>query len=242
MDSLRPNTTAIVLAAGRGTRMRSDMAKQFMDIGGKPLIYYSLETFEKSDVERIILVVPEESINFAGTELVDKYGFSKVKDIIAGGEERYDSVYAGLNALEKSGFPADGIVLVHDGARPLVSEEIIDRTIEGALEYGAAVAAVPVKDTIRESDGNGFAVSDLDRSRLWQTQTPQTFRFDILKEAYDKMFSFPQYKQGVTDDAMVAEAMLGTKVKIVDGSYTNIKVTTPEDIAITEAYLAHRDM
>ncbi len=237
MKNKKTAEAAIILAAGRGRRMHSDAPKQFMEVNGKPLIYYSLDAFQKSDADRIILVVPDEYLDFAQTGLVDRYGFSKVENIIAGGEERYDSVYAGLNVLGKSGFPADGIVLIHDGARPLVSGEIIDRTAEAALVYGAAVAAVPAKDTIRESDCDGFGVSTLDRSRLWQIQTPQTFRFDIIKDAYDKMFSSPSYRYGITDDAMAAETMLGTKVKIVEGSYTNIKVTTPEDIIIVKAFL-----
>lgn len=232
-------TAAIVLAAGHGRRMHTAVAKQFLLLNGKPLLYYALKAFEDSGIGRIVLVTGEEEIPYCRAEIVEKYALRGVTDIVAGGKERYHSVYAGLCALE-SVFPADGIVLIHDGARPLVDAGTISRTIEGAEEFGAAVAAVPVKDTIKAADAEEFAQTTLDRSALRQMQTPQTFRYDLVKAAYDRLFTDPAYEKGITDDAMVVETMLGHRVKLTEGSYRNLKVTTPEDLVIAEAFLRER--
>ncbi len=223
-------SAAIVLAAGQGKRMHSSVQKQFLLLDGKPLIFYGLDAFENSSVDQIVLVTGSDEISYCQTEIVEKYGFSKVTHIVSGGKERYHSVYEGLKAAEGADY-----VLIHDGARPLLTKEIISRTLKGAEEYGACVAGMPVKDTIKTVDSDGFVAATPDRSRLWQIQTPQAFSYQWIRQAYDKLFSREEYQQGITDDAMVLETMSSHRVKLIEGSYSNIKVTTPEDMAVAEA-------
>ena len=232
-------TAAIVLAAGQGKRMQSAIAKQFLLLNNEPVVCHSLRAFEESEVETIILVTGADEIQFCKDEIVEKYGFKKVSAIVAGGKERYHSVYEGLCALSGV-LDADGIVLIHDGARPMVTQEIIARTIEEAKAHGACVAAMPVKDTIKVADSNGFAAATLYRSTLWQIQTPQTFVYELVYGAYQKLLSDETYQKGITDDAMVVESMCGGSVKLVEGSYENIKVTTPEDMIVAESFLKKR--
>ena len=232
-------TAAIVLAAGQGKRMQSAVAKQFLLLNNEPVVCHSLRAFEESDVETIILVTGSDEIEYCREEIVKKYGFKKVSAIVAGGKERYHSVYEGFCALSGV-LAADGIVLIHDGARPMITQEIISRTIEAAKEHGACVAAMPVKDTIKVADADGFAEATLDRSTLWQVQTPQTFRYDLVFGAYKKLLSDEAYQKGITDDAMVVESMCGGSVKLVEGSYENIKVTTPEDMIVAESFQKRR--
>lgn len=232
-------TAAVVLAAGQGKRMQSAVAKQFLLLNGEPVVCHALRAFEESDVEAVVLVTGADEIEYCQKEIVEKYGFKKVICVTAGGKERYHSVYEGLDAL--SGVLAeDGIVLIHDGARPMVTGDIIKRTIEAAETYGACVAAMPVKDTIKVADSDGFAVMTPDRSTLWQMQTPQTFTYQLVYTAYQKLLSDSSYQKGITDDAMVVEAMTERRVKLVEGSYENIKVTTPEDMMIAESIMTHR--
>ena len=225
-------SAAIVLAAGQGKRMQSHVQKQFLLLDGRPLITYALEAFENSPVDQIILVAGPDEIRYCQEEIAEKYGFSKVTKVIAGGRERYHSVYEGLKAAEGAEY-----VLIHDGARPLLDQEMISRSLEGAKEYGACVVGMPVKDTIKTSGADGFVESTPDRSALWQVQTPQAFYYPWILEAYKKLFSREEYQQGVTDDGMVLESMTAHKVKLIEGSYFNIKVTTPEDMAVAEALL-----
>ena len=225
-------SAAIVLAAGQGKRMQSHVQKQFLLLNGRPLITYALEAFENSPVDQIILVAGPDEIRYCQEEIAEKYGFSKVTKVIAGGRERYHSVYEGLKAAEGAEY-----VLIHDGARPLLDQEMISRSLEGAKEYGACVVGMPVKDTIKTSGAAGFVESTPDRSALWQVQTPQAFYYPWILEAYKKLFSREEYQQGVTDDGMVLESMTAHKVKLIEGSYFNIKVTTPEDMAVAEALL-----
>lgn len=225
-------SAAIVLAAGQGKRMQSHVQKQFLLLNGRPLITYALEAFENSPVDQIILVAGPDEIRYCQEEIAEKYGFSKVTKVIAGGRERYHSVYEGLKAAEGAEY-----VLIHDGARPLLDQEMISRSLEGAKEYGACVVGIPVKDTIKTSGADGFVESTPDRSALWQVQTPQAFYYPWILEAYKKLFSREEYQQGVTDDGMVLESMTAHKVKLIEGSYFNIKVTTPEDMAVAEALL-----
>lgn len=236
MENKQNKTAAIVLAAGQGKRMQSAVAKQFLLLNNEPVICHALHAFEESSVEAIVLVTGADEIEYCREEIVKKYGFSKVAKIVAGGKERYHSVYEGLCALSDI-IEEDGIVLIHDGARPMVTEEIIVRTIEAAKEYGACVAAMPVKDTIKVVDADRFAIMTPDRSTLWQMQTPQTFTYSLVYEAYQKLLSDETYQKGITDDAMVVESMCGRRVKMVEGSYENIKVTTPEDMIIAESFL-----
>ena len=225
-------TAAVVLAGGQGKRMNSQVQKQYMTLGGNPLITYSLKAFEHSQIDEIVLVVSPGGIEYCQKHIINAYGFSKVKKIVEGGKERYDSVYEGLKALEDCDY-----VLIHDGARPFVNREIIDRALVGAKDCGACVIGMPSKDTIKLSDEEGFARETPKRSQCWVIQTPQAFAYSIVREAYDKIFAPGAVREGVTDDAMVVETMLGKKVKLIEGEYANIKITTPEDMALAEALL-----
>ena len=224
--------TAIVLAAGRGKRMESDIQKQYMELLGKPLIYYSLAAFEKSTVDQIVLVTGSGEEEFCRKEIVERFGFRKVSAVVAGGKERYHSVYEGLKAAAGSSY-----VLIHDGARPCVTTDIIQAAIAGAAENGACVIGMPGKDTIKIADEADYAESTPDRNRLWMIQTPQAFSYGLITDAYTKLMAAEN--PTVTDDAMVLEKMTGKKVKLVPGSYRNIKITTPEDLIVAEAYLRH---
>lgn len=230
-------TAAIVLAAGSGSRMHSDIKKQYMEINKRPLIYYALKAFEDSFTDEIVLVVSPGDIDYCKTEIVDRYGFTKVKRIVEGGKERYDSVRLGLHGVSKD---AD-YVMIHDGARPFVTEDIMRRSIDAAIEHRACVVGMPVKDTIKISDSNGFAADTPDRKLLWMVQTPQTFDYKLILSLYDQLeLRKEEIKEkgiSITDDAMVVETFSDIKVKLVEGSYNNIKITTPEDIGFAEAIL-----
>lgn len=227
---------AICLAAGQGKRMESKVQKQYLLIQNKPVLFYALKAFQDSAVEEIVLVVGAGEEEYCKKEIVDYYGFTKVKAIVAGGKERYHSVYHGLQAVEKADY-----VLIHDGARPFLTQEIIDRCIEGAKEYKACVAGMPVKDTIKLADDDHNIESTPERSKVWMIQTPQTFEYPLIKKAYTTLIE--QEQQGnktsipVTDDAMVVEYFLNQKVHLVYGSYENIKITTPEDMRIAEVFV-----
>ena len=226
--------TAIVLAAGSGSRMKSKTKKQFMEIKGKPVIWYSLFEFEKSRVDEIILVTGQEDIDYCKKEIVEKYNLKKIKNVVAGGSERYESVYNGLKEV------TGNIVLIHDGARPLINNEIIERSIEGTIKSDACVVGVPVKDTIKRANKEGYIIDTPNRSELWITQTPQSFKTDLVKMAYKKMKE--ELEKGnttlnITDDAMVVEEFTTNQVRFVQGDYKNIKVTTPEDIDIAELFI-----
>lgn len=223
--------TAIVLAAGKGTRMNSKIQKQFLEVEGKPVIYYSLKCFQESPLIRdIILVTGEESLSYCKEEIVKRFGFSKVKKVTAGGKERYDSVYAGLCACDNADY-----VLIHDGARPFVTEEILERTCFAVKETGACVVGMPAKDTIKISDRNKMVESTPAREKVWLVQTPQAFRYSLIKESYESIRC--KDMSGITDDAMIVEQESGVKVALVHGSYENLKITTPEDLIIAEAFL-----
>lgn len=231
---------AVVLAAGMGKRMNSDVPKQYLPLNGKPVIYYSLKAFEESSVSEIVLVTGREDIDYCAEEIVAKYHFQKVKEIVPGGNERYDSVYEGLKAVKNADY-----VLIHDGARPLLTQEIIARSMEAVVAEKACVVGVPVKDTIKELDGQQYSERTLDRSRLWMIQTPQTFSYPLVLSSYESLFSIKQSGQElpeITDDAMVVEYVLAQKVKMVEGSYENLKITTPEDILIAELFLRHSSL
>ncbi|MFR5602313.1 MAG: 2-C-methyl-D-erythritol 4-phosphate cytidylyltransferase [Lachnospiraceae bacterium] len=229
------NIAAIVLAAGQGRRMESKIQKQYMELKGKPLLYHTLSAFERSCVDQVIVVVGQGEIPFCRETIVDAFGFQKVVQIVEGGRERYHSVYEGLKALRELG--GCSCVLIHDGARPLVTEKIIENAATGAEAYKACVVGMPVKDTIKTVDPYGFAADTPDRSRLWAVQTPQAFQWELIWNAYGKLMEQESFQQGITDDAMVVETMTSEKVKLIPGSYANIKVTTPEDMAIAAVLL-----
>lgn len=222
--------TAVVLAAGAGKRMNTKVHKQYLEVAGKPLLYYTLKAFEESRVDDIVLVTGAGEELYCRREIVEKYGFHKIKAVTAGGKERYHSVYQGLLAAEGTDY-----VLIHDGARPLVEQAVIERCMESVEKYQACAVGMPVKDTIKIVDGELFAKGTPDRSSLWQVQTPQTFSYVLIREAYCKMLQ--QEDAVITDDAMVVERMTSVPVKLIEGSYRNIKITTPEDLLLMEAYL-----
>lgn len=249
MEAEKKRCTAIVLAAGSGKRMHSDVAKQFMPVAGKPLIWYSLRAVEQSEIiDDCILVTGADDIGYVKKEIVDKYGFSKVDTIVAGGSERYESVGNALAVISNESRKVpnrDGYVFIHDGARPFLTEEILQNTYRAVQEYHACVAAVPSKDTVKLADKKGFAAGTPDRRSVWNVQTPQVFDTALAVKAYAKLREeLPILAAGgvaVTDDAMVVELLTDTKVKLVEGSYRNMKVTTPEDICIAEALLGAAD-
>ena len=225
--------TAIVLAAGQGKRMHSKVQKQFLEIQGYPVLYYSLRCFQESPlIQDIILVTGEESISYCKEEIVQKYGFTKVSAVIPGGKERYDSVYAGLCECKDYEY-----VLIHDGARPFVTEEILKRGLQKVKETGACVIGMPSKDTVKLSDEEGYVKETPNRKCVWTIQTPQIFSYSLIREAHDSIRQKDMSK--ITDDAMVVEQETGAKVALAEGSYQNIKITTPEDLDIAEAFLKH---
>ena len=224
---------AIVLAGGQGKRMQSKIQKQYMELKGYPVLYYSLKEFEESDVDGIVLVVGKGEISYCQKEIIEKYGFQKVVAIVEGGNERYESVYCGLKAIE-----AGDYVLIHDGARPLLTQAIIKASIEGVKKYRACVVGMPVKDTIKVIDKEGFAKETPDRSTLWLMQTPQSFTVPLVTKAYEEMMKVED--NTITDDAMVVEKYGNHPIKLLKGSYENIKITTPEDLVIAECLLSMR--
>lgn len=226
---------AVVLAGGRGSRMQSQIQKQYMTLGGRPLICYALMAFENSCVDEIVLVTGAGEEAYVRQEILSSMDLKKPVTVTAGGKERYHSVYEGLKVLKDCSY-----VLIHDGARPLVTEEIIERAVAGAREFSACVAAMPVKDTIRIVDEDGFAAGTPERSSLWQVQTPQAFSYKLVREAYDRLMEAEALQKGITDDAMVVERCGGMRVKMIYGSYENLKVTTPEDLILAEALLSAR--
>lgn len=256
-------TTAIILAAGQGKRMGSDTAKQFLLLAGRPVLYYTLKNFEESIVDEIILVTGEGQEAYCKREIVDAYGFSKVKKIVTGGKERYHSVAKGLDAInddvggdnrehgrdrakreerkENKKLTSGSYVLIHDGARPFATPQMIERGILAAQKYDACVLGMPVKDTIKISDEEGFAADTPKRSLVWQIQTPQIFACSLIKKAYSELLLREEelLEKGIviTDDAMVVELLSGKRVRLVEGSYQNIKLTTPEDLKIAEGFL-----
>jgi 2-C-methyl-D-erythritol 4-phosphate cytidylyltransferase len=220
--------TVIIVAAGQGKRFGAKQPKQFIEIHGKPLIVHTLGCFENcSAVDEIILILPaEEIVNFQN--LSEKFNLTKLKKIVAGGKTRAESVSSGLEAIESENVE---IVAVHDGARPLVAIEEITATIESAKETGAACLVASVKDTIKEVSGTKI-VKTIDRSKLRRALTPQAFRFEILQEA----FARDNFDETATDECFLVEK-LGYEITFVEGSAKNIKITTPEDLILAEAFL-----
>lgn len=212
----------IIVAAGSGSRMKANINKQFIKLDDKEIITYTIEKFYNNEnINDIVIVVKEGEAEFFKKEILDKYSFNNIK-IAYGGKERQDSVYNGIKALDKN----CKYVLVHDGARPFVNEEIINRLLEEVKKFKSVVVGVPVKDTIKVVNSNNDIVDTPNRSTLWSVQTPQAFDCNVIKRAYEDAFENDFYG---TDDAMLVER-IGYTVKIIYGSYNNIKVTTPEDI------------
>lgn len=230
----RKPCTAIVLSAGQGKRMGSTVQKQYIELQGRTIVYYSLETFQQSHlIDQIIMVVGKGQEEYCRKEIVEKYGLSKVRHVVEGGAERYHSVHNGLKKVEH-----DGYVFIHDGARPFVTEAMIENAYRAVCEYPACVVGMPVKDTIKIADENGFTATTPNRSFVWQVQTPQVFFAPLIRDAYDKIIS--SGITNITDDTMVVETVCNMKSRLVEGSYENIKITTPEDLEIAEVFLKRR--
>lgn len=232
---------AVVLAGGRGKRMGTTLAKQYLLIREKPVLYYSLETFERSGlIDDIILVVGKGQIPYCRQEIVEKYQFQKIKTVVEGGAERYHSVWSALHVLEQEKMQ-NGYIFIHDGARPFINEEILNRAYEEVQRSRACVVGMPVKDTIKIADESGCIDMTPKRSLVWQIQTPQVFSADLIIPAYKEVIKHePELlEQGIqiTDDAMVVENVCRCQVRLVEGAYENIKITTPEDLDVAEIFL-----
>lgn len=219
--------SAIILAGGKGKRMGAPVSKQFIEIKGKPIIYYTIKKFsENKKIDNIVVVLSKDEVGYFKENILEKYNL-KVDNIVIGGTERQDSVYNGLKSLEDTN---TDIVLIHDGARPFISDRIIDDGIKFAQVYGACAPGVMPKDTIKIKNESNFSVSTPDRGSLVAIQTPQVFKFNEILECHENI---KINNIVVTDDTMVAEKF-GYSVYLYDGEYTNIKVTTPEDLILGE--------
>ena len=227
--------SVIVAAAGMSNRMGSSINKQFIAINNKAILAHTLEKFERCKyIDEIILVAKEDEIDYCRKEIVRRYNFNKVTMVVKGGKERQDSVYNGLLALNER----CNIVLVHDGARPFVKAKNLEDGIIGVTKYDACIIGVPVKDTIKEINGLGNVENTPDRSHIWAAQTPQCFWKGTLLDAYKKAI-----EDGFvgTDDGMLVER-LGFNVKMIKGSYENIKITTPEDLIVAESLIKDKEV
>jgi 2-C-methyl-D-erythritol 4-phosphate cytidylyltransferase len=224
--------TAIVLAAGQSTRMGGGPNKQFIELLGKPLVYYSLAAFEQCRLVDAIVVVCRPDCARQAEQIVHEAGFQKVVAFTDGGIERQNSVWNGLEKCD----PATDIVAVHDGARPLVTPALIESTVASAQAHGTGISASKVVDTIKEANADKTVVRTVDRTKLWAVQTPQTVRLPLLREAYSKVFE----KQAVVTDEAAAVESLGQKVYLVETPFLNLKITTPADLAVAEALLRQR--
>ena len=241
-DSLKRNT-AILLAAGKGRRLGAELPKQYIDIAGLPLAARTLAALAESPViTDIVMVIPAGDEDYVREHILQRVpeAAEKVRVLVPGGAERYHSVAAGLDAIC---WPCE-YVYIHDGARPFIDKESILRLAESVEETGAAVAGMPSKDTVKMSDADGLVAQTPDRSHVWIIQTPQVFEKAMITKAYHKALEqLPELEaRGIhlTDDAMVAEEMLQARIRLVAASYRNIKITTPEDVAVANAFLSGR--
>ena len=218
---------AIVLSAGVGSRMNSDIPKQYMMLKDKPVLAHSLLAFEESEVDDIVIVCGSRDEEYIKKEFVKKYSLKKVTAIVPGGAERYNSVYNGLLACEGADY-----VLIHDGARPYVTKEIIKRNMDEVLKYKAVVTSVKATDTVKIADENGFVVSTPERKSVFFMQTPQTFEYRLALNSYSALIKDleKEVKVQVTDDAQVVEMYSDIRVKLIEGDYSNIKITVPKDL------------
>jgi len=223
-DSQR--TVAVIPAAGFGRRMGGTQAKQFLEIDGHPLLALTLETFQNCPaVESVVVVVSSESVEHCRHEIVEQYHLSKVKSVVAGGRRRQDSVRRGIEATEGE----YAFVLIHDGVRPLVHVDLITRVVARAKETGAAIAALPAKETVKEVDGNNRVIKTYDRRQVWLVQTPQVFRYEEILSAHRR--AAEENWGEMTDDALLLERM-GIPIAVVEGEEENIKITTPYDLEL----------
>jgi 2-C-methyl-D-erythritol 4-phosphate cytidylyltransferase len=225
--------TALIPAAGMGKRMGQAVAKQFLPLGDRPMLAHTLMAFQRASVvDEIIPILSKEDMENCLKEVIELYHITKVRTLVVGGKERQDSVYNGLMKLEDD----KGVVLIHDGVRPFVTQEMIAETAELAKKGECVAVGVPLKDTVKEVGPDGWVKTTLDRSRLWAIQTPQAFPIRILKRVYAEAYKHTFYG---TDDATLVERS-GAKVHVIMGSYENIKITTPEDLLLAEEILKRR--
>lgn len=236
MKKTGTKTTAIVLAGGRGSRMKSDVNKLFLQLNEKPVLYYCLKVFQDSPViDEIILVCSGEEMEKCRREVLRPYGFTKISAVVQGGRERYHSVYEGLKAAGDCDY-----VMIHDGARPFVDDEMLMRIQKCLEENEACIVGVPVKDTIKQVNREDVITATPSRAGLWSAQTPQSFRYEPFLKAYEKSFLQDDGGLQITDDAMVAEYYGGIPVKMIMGSYENIKITTQDDLLMAGLILNRR--
>lgn len=230
---IKKKISAIVLAAGKGSRMNTPVVKQYLLLQDKPVLYYSLKAFEDSNVDEIILVTGRDQEEYCWDNIIKPYHLSKVTQIIEGGKERYDSVYHALLQIQHTDY-----VLIHDGARPFITANVINDMITQVIQHKACILATPVKETIKVVDSNGYITATPNRNTLWSAQTPQAFDYEMLMRAYTMFFEQRDGNEAaVTDDAMVYGNFLGEPVKIIHGDYRNIKITTTEDMAVAKVIL-----
>lgn len=221
------NVTTIIVAAGRGTRMGSEIPKQFLNIAGRTILETALYKFDRSnEVDEIILVVNKEDLEFVNNEIAAEY--DKVTIVKAGGTTRTESVYEGIKALSEK----CGIVLIHDGVRPFISYNLITSCVEGAYDYGACIPVIDVVDTIKEISEDGIVQNTLNRGKLKAVQTPQAFDYELIKDCYSMAVTEDTF---FTDDASTVE-FYGHRVKTIEGLPRNIKITTPLDLRIAEIF------
>lgn len=223
--------TTIIPAAGQGKRMKSKLNKQYLSVLNKPVLAHTLEVFQKSNlITEIIIVVREDEMDYCRQEVITEYDYNKVT-LVKGGQSRQESVYNGLQSVDNADY-----VLVHDGARPLLTGDVLQKTINQVKNHKAVGVAVPTKDTIKKVDDNGYVKETPDRDELWAIQTPQAFEYGLVVEAYSKAIK-DNFKG--TDTSMLVER-LGHKVKLIQGSYKNLKITTPEDLINAETIIKRR--
>ena len=224
---------AVVPAGGYGTRMGNETPKQFLQLGGVPLLIHALRVLQAGKtISEIVVVVPQGAVTYCQKELLPQFVLSKISMVIAGGARRQDSVWNGLQAVDER----TKIVVVHDAVRPFVTDAMVEQVVESARTHGAAIVAIPLHDTVKRVAQDGLIDTTLDRQRLWSAQTPQAFKIELLREAHQ---SSRQTGVEATDDAFLVER-IGRRVSIVNGSPDNIKVTRPEDLVMGEAILAAR--
>jgi 2-C-methyl-D-erythritol 4-phosphate cytidylyltransferase len=227
-------TVAIIPAGGFGKRMQGRLSKQYLPVNGKPILAHTLNVFQLSpDIDDIILVTPEEDVPAVKQIVVDSWKMTKVRRVLAGGKQRQDSVRNGLAVI------GDGVdvVLIHDAVRPFISGDLIRRVVREAEEWGAVTVGMPVKDTVKRVDPDGWILETLNRQVLWLTQTPQAFRRSVIQAAYRRADDDGFYG---TDDASLVERM-GVQVKMIEASYENIKITTPEDLLLAELLIERQE-
>ena len=225
-------TKAILLSAGKGTRMNQSVSKQYLMLGNQTILSYSLEQFQKSSIDEIILVTAQEDMEYVKNNIIIPHKIDKVTKIVAGGQERYLSVYQGLLAAQNCDY-----VMIHDGARPFLTIDIIEDSIRAVQKYQACAVGVPLKDSIKKLGREGYIVENIERTDVWQVQTPQCFSYPLILGAYEKLL---QSDIKPTDDTAVVEYFTEVKVKMLMGSYENIKITTLDDLDYGEYLIKKR--